>query len=158
LTASYHHTKIRTLSPVALFTKLASTRSTSRPLLKLSSSLPCFPTSQSALHRGNILARPLSTNMANDNDYMAFLGKANQDLDDGKALAGEQAEARSKASFKTLDEGSQAPKVIRDACGDAVYVTEADEPFEEVSLKWTGDGLPDESEFQPVFFAALGRA
>lgn len=84
--------------------------------------------------------------MANDEDYMAFLDKANQDLDDGKALAAKQKE-QSSAAFKAVDEGSQAPRVIRDACQDAVYVTDADEPFEEVSLKWSGDGLPDESAF-----------
>lgn len=85
--------------------------------------------------------------MASDKDYMAFLDKANQDLDDGKALA-----TKSSAAFKTMDEGSQAPKVIRDACQDAVYVTDADEPFEEVSLKWRGDGLPDESAFDSFLF------
>ncbi|KHO02005.1 uncharacterized protein MAM_01006 [Metarhizium album ARSEF 1941] len=84
--------------------------------------------------------------MASDQDYMTFLDKANQDVDDGKALAAKQ-EENGKAAFKTMDEGSQAPKVIRDACQDAVYVSDADEPFEQVSLRWGGDGLPDETEF-----------
>lgn len=84
--------------------------------------------------------------MANDEDYMSFLDKANQDLDDGQALAAKQ-KAQDKAAFKTMDNGSQVPKAIKDACKDAVYVTDADEPFEEVSLKWSGDGLPDESAF-----------
>lgn len=84
--------------------------------------------------------------MASDEDYMSFLDKANQDLDDGRALAAKQKD-QDKAAFKTMDSGTQAPKVIKDACKDAVYVTDADEPFEEVSLKWSGDGLPDESAF-----------
>ncbi|KAK2600167.1 hypothetical protein QQS21_005112 [Conoideocrella luteorostrata] len=84
--------------------------------------------------------------MASDEDYMSFLDKANQDLSDGQALAKKQ-EAQSKAVFKTTDAGAQAPKVIQEACQDAVYVTDADEPFKEVSLKWDGDGLPDEAEF-----------
>ncbi|QPH06000.1 hypothetical protein C2857_004172 [Epichloe festucae Fl1] len=84
--------------------------------------------------------------MASDEDYMSFLDKTNQDLSDGQALAKRQ-EAQSKAVFKTTDAGTQVPKVIKEACEDAVYVTDADEPFEEVSLKWDGSGLPDETEF-----------
>ncbi|OWT43481.1 hypothetical protein VFPPC_17370 [Pochonia chlamydosporia 170] len=95
-----------------------------------------------------------STSMASDEDYMAFLDKANQDLDDGNAYAAKQS-AQKKTAFKTMDEGSQAPKVIRDACQDAVYVTDADEPFEEVSLKWSGDGLPDESTFRSHRFCLV---
>ncbi|QUC23844.1 uncharacterized protein UV8b_08085 [Ustilaginoidea virens] len=85
--------------------------------------------------------------MASDEDYMSFLNKANQDLSDGQALAKHQKEEQGKAAFKTTDQGSQAPKAIQAACRDAIYVTDADEPFEEVSLKWSGDGLPDETEF-----------
>lgn len=82
--------------------------------------------------------------MASDEDYMSFLDKANQDASDGEALAKKQ-NSSSKAMFKTTDEGAQVPKVIRDACQDAVYVTDADEPFEQVSLKWSGGhGLPNE--------------
>ncbi|KAG6036070.1 hypothetical protein E4U41_005771 [Claviceps citrina] len=92
--------------------------------------------------------------MASDEDYMCFLDKANQDLSDGRALATQQqqqqeeeAQSRGKAVFKTVDEGTQAPRVVREACRDAVFVTDADEPFHEVSLTWDGNGLPDEAEF-----------
>ncbi|KAG5991814.1 hypothetical protein E4U54_003806, partial [Claviceps lovelessii] len=81
--------------------------------------------------------------MASDEDYMSFLDKANRDLSDGEALAKKQQE-QSKVVFKTTDAGTQPPKVIREACADAVFVTDADEPFEGVSLKWDGNGLPDE--------------
>lgn len=81
--------------------------------------------------------------MSNDDDYMAFLNKANQDTG-GDATTTTQA----KTSFKTKDQDSQVPREIRDVVKNAVYVSDADEPFEEVSLKWQGDnGLPTESEF-----------
>ncbi|KAM5352006.1 hypothetical protein ACJ41O_004729 [Fusarium nematophilum] len=80
--------------------------------------------------------------MSNDDDYMAFLNKANQDTGAGAAVQ------QDKVTFKVKDEGSEVPKAIRDVCKDAFYVSEADEPFEEVSLKWEGkNGLPTETEF-----------
>ncbi|KAG5923250.1 hypothetical protein E4U42_005016 [Claviceps africana] len=84
--------------------------------------------------------------MADDAEYAAFLDKANRDLSEGEAL-GKTHEARGTAVFKATDAGTQAPEGIRKACADAVFVTEADEPFQEVSLKWDGDGLPDQAEF-----------
>ncbi|EFY87403.1 hypothetical protein J3459_011508 [Metarhizium acridum] len=121
-----------------------------RTLTLITSPLPlplsAVPRPRAASFPGTGSVEPGGTSMASDEDYMAFLDKANQDLDDGNALAAKQKE-QSNAVFKTVDQGSQAPKVIRDACQDAVYVTDADEPFEEVSLKWSGDGLPDEIEF-----------
>ncbi|KAG6008205.1 hypothetical protein E4U21_004804 [Claviceps maximensis] len=85
--------------------------------------------------------------MASDEDYMSFLDKANRDLSDGEALAKKNGVQTSRAVFKATDAGTQAPPVIRQACEDAVFVTDADEPFQEVSLKWDGNGLPDEAEF-----------
>ncbi|KPM40929.1 hypothetical protein AK830_g5675 [Neonectria ditissima] len=80
--------------------------------------------------------------MASDDDYMAFLNKANQDT------GGAATQSEGKATLKAKDEGSEVPKEIRNVCRDAVYVSEADEPFEEVSLKWDGKNrLPTESEF-----------
>jgi hypothetical protein len=86
--------------------------------------------------------------MANDEDYMAFLNKANQDAEEGQAAAASSAQsAGQQRTFKTQDEGSQLPKSIADALKDAFYVSEADEPFQGVSLKWKGEGgLPDEGE------------
>jgi hypothetical protein len=78
--------------------------------------------------------------MATDEDYMSFLNKANQDVSGGKQATTQG----SKFQFKAKDAGSEVPKAIREACKDAVYVSDADEPFEEVSLRWSGDGLPDE--------------
>lgn len=78
--------------------------------------------------------------MASDDDYMAFLNKANQDTGVASAQQG--------GTIKTKTVDSEVPKTIRDVCKDAVYISEADEPFEEVSLKWSGSGgLPDEETF-----------
>jgi hypothetical protein len=81
--------------------------------------------------------------MASDGDYMSFLDKANQDTGNSS----NQATTQSKKAFKTTDSGSQPPKEIKDACKDAFYVSDADEPFEPVSLKYDGEDLPDESMF-----------
>ncbi|KAM0553915.1 hypothetical protein ACHAPJ_007261 [Fusarium lateritium] len=79
--------------------------------------------------------------MSNDDDYTAFLNKANQDTGAG-------ASTQEKATFKAKDQGIEVPKAISDVCKKAVYTSDADEPFEEVSLKWQGkNGLPTETEF-----------
>jgi hypothetical protein len=80
--------------------------------------------------------------MASDNDYMNFLNKANEDASGGGSAA---AQSGGQQKFKTTDSGKQVPQAIQKAIKDEVYVTDADEPFEGVSLTWTGDGgLPDE--------------
>jgi hypothetical protein len=87
--------------------------------------------------------------MASDAEYMAFLDKANRDADAGRAEAKSQGGNQTK--FKATDSGSSVPKEIRDACKNEVYVSDADEPFEEVSLKWDkGEGLPDEGESESI--------
>jgi hypothetical protein len=79
--------------------------------------------------------------MASDDDYMAFLNKANQDTTDSAATT----QSKGAGQFKALDSGSQPPRAIANVCADAVYTSDADEPFEPVSLKWNGEGgLPDE--------------
>lgn len=82
--------------------------------------------------------------MASDEDYMAFLNKANQDTGSATAQSSE------KPVLKAKDEGSEVPREIIDVCQQAVYVSEADEPFEEVSLRWDGQNrLPTECK-QPT--------
>lgn len=80
--------------------------------------------------------------MASDEDYMSFLNKANQDT----GMGGQASTTSSApAKFKATDSGSNVPKPIKDVCANEVYTSDADEPFEAVSLKWNGDGgLPDE--------------
>lgn len=84
--------------------------------------------------------------MASDEDYMSFLNKANQD----SSGSGNQATTQSKSQFKTTDSGSQPPAEIKSACKDAFYVSDADEPFEPVSLNYDGSDLPDEGLSSPI--------
>ncbi|TGJ79212.1 hypothetical protein E0Z10_g9553 [Xylaria hypoxylon] len=83
--------------------------------------------------------------MASDEDYMAFLNKANQDLSEGSA----KPQSSNKAEFKATDNGAKIPAAIQEAIKDAFYVSDADEPFVPVCLAWDegGKGLPDEEEF-----------
>ncbi|KAI1471343.1 uncharacterized protein F4812DRAFT_413635 [Daldinia caldariorum] len=85
--------------------------------------------------------------MASDDDYMAFLNKANKDPSEGHAKA--QSTSTSKQEFKATDEGAQIPAVIQEATKDTFYISDADEPFVPVYLAWdeSGKGLPDEEEF-----------
>jgi hypothetical protein len=85
--------------------------------------------------------------MASDEDYMAFLNKANEDVSGGSGQAAAQS---SKVHSKAVDSGTEVPKEIRDVCRDSFYVSDADEPFEGVSLRWGGeDGLPNEGTAIP---------
>ncbi|KAK1836181.1 hypothetical protein QBC39DRAFT_109507 [Podospora conica] len=98
--------------------------------------------------------RPLSTTpaakMASDDDYLAFLNKANQDPSEGRATT---AASDSKSPFKTTSAGVEVPKVLQALAQreDLVYVSDADEPFVPVALRYEGEGkgggLPDEEEF-----------
>lgn len=97
----------------------------------------------------------ITNSMASDEDYMAFLNKANRDTDEANAAAA--ATSGTRAAFKAQDAGEQAPAVIQEACKDAFYVSDADEPFQQVSLQYQGaDGLPDEGthpqdEYSPLW-------
>ncbi|OTB14697.1 hypothetical protein K445DRAFT_318594 [Daldinia sp. EC12] len=83
--------------------------------------------------------------MASDDDYMAFLNKANENPSEGH----NKAQSASKQEFKATDDGAQIPAIIQEATKDAFYVSDADEPFVPVYLAWdeSGKGLPDEEEF-----------
>ncbi|KAI1418300.1 hypothetical protein F5Y13DRAFT_151061 [Hypoxylon sp. FL1857] len=83
--------------------------------------------------------------MASDEDYMAFLDKANRDPSEGYT----KPQSSSKQEFKATDDGAQIPAAIQEATKDAFYVSDADEPFVPVYLAWDedGKGLPDEEEF-----------
>jgi hypothetical protein len=72
--------------------------------------------------------------MASDEDYASFLDKANQDPSGGKAST----QSTKKASTKSVD--TEVPKTLEQV--EEYYTSDADEPFEPVSLKWEGDDLP----------------
>jgi hypothetical protein len=121
--------------------------SCSRALLKLT------------LHRrAGTVSTPTGTNtatatvtgqdrMASDEDYMAFLDKANQDPSIGYSAMGQK--IGGKVQLKTMDEGATVPDELRMATEreEWIYVSDADEPFVAVSLKLSGHKLPDEGLF-----------
>lgn len=85
--------------------------------------------------------------MSSDGAYAAFLEKANEDPSSGRAQATSGGSGAKK--LKTADKGAEVPAAIKKVTKDRFYVSDADEPFEAVALKWDegGNGLPDEEEF-----------
>jgi hypothetical protein len=88
--------------------------------------------------------------MATDEDYMAFLDKANQDPNEGYAKPASTS-AGGKKLLKAMDDGAEVPAAIKEVTSskDQVYTSDSDEPFEPVVLAWNeaGKTLPDEGEF-----------
>ncbi|KAJ9141915.1 hypothetical protein NKR23_g7637 [Pleurostoma richardsiae] len=81
--------------------------------------------------------------MATDDDYMAFLDKANKDPSEGHA----KAQGGGSGGFKAADEGAPVPQALAAAARGKFYTSDADEPFVPVSLAWEGgEELPDEEE------------
>lgn len=80
--------------------------------------------------------------MADDQSYMSFLEKANQPLT-GYSNAS-TADSPDKKKLKTMDTGAKVPEVIIKVVEkeDVVYVSDADEPFEGVALKWEHVDMP----------------
>lgn len=82
--------------------------------------------------------------MATDEEYMDFLDKANEDPSKGTA----KSESKGKAELKATDTDVPAP--LTKATKDAFYVSDADEPFVPVALKFDGKTLPDEGMPSPT--------
>ena len=70
--------------------------------------------------------------MSSDADYAAFLDKANQDT--GAASA----QAAQKVGTKSVN--TAVPKTLESI--EEYYISDADEPFEPVALKFEGDQAP----------------
>ena len=75
--------------------------------------------------------------MSSDEAYGSFLDQANQDT--GASKASSQSKS---ASTKAVD--TEIPDDLKKI--EVYYTSETDEPFEPVSLKWSGKSLPSESE------------
>ena len=71
-----------------------------------------------------------------DDAYSSFLDKANQDT--GASKASTQSKTASKKAVDT-----EVPATLQGV--ERYYVSEADEPFEPISLKWGGKNMPSES-------------
>ena len=80
-----------------------------------------------------------SVRMSSDDAYASFLDQANQDTGASKASTQSQPQ---KASINAVD--TEVPPALQSI--EQYYVSEADEPFEPVSLKWGGSNMPSESE------------
>lgn len=76
--------------------------------------------------------------MSSDDAYSAFLDQANQDTGASKAST----KGSSPAESKTVN--TEVPALLQNVERFGTYTSEADEPFEPVSLKWDGDELPTE--------------
>lgn len=72
--------------------------------------------------------------MSNDDDYASFLDKANQDTGSSSV------QSSSFASTKAVD--TDVPAALK-SLNDAYYMSESDEPFEPVALKFTGRDLDE---------------
>jgi len=76
--------------------------------------------------------------MSSDADYASFLDKANQDT------GSKNASTQSKKSVGTKSVNTAVPKALEQI--EEYYTSDADEPFEPVSLTYEGDGLPSADE------------
>ncbi len=75
--------------------------------------------------------------MSSDDAYSAFLEQANQDTG-----AGNDSLTSNAINTKSVD--TDVPVQLQKV--EQYYMSEVDEPFDPVSLKWTGAELPSESE------------
>ncbi|KAL8940169.1 MAG: hypothetical protein Q9216_002957 [Gyalolechia sp. 2 TL-2023] len=75
--------------------------------------------------------------MSSDDAYSSFLDQANQNT-----RASNAAPNTNIASAKAVD--TEIPVGLQDV--DQYYTSEADEPFEPVSLRWNGNNMPSENE------------
>ncbi|KAL2832947.1 hypothetical protein BDW59DRAFT_138955 [Aspergillus cavernicola] len=131
--------------------------SSSKPLSSLPQSLTIRHLSRSSqiplLRTKSIYTSPLtppphlSRTMSSDDAYMSFLDKANADLDSGRSQPQTQ-QSSSSARTETVNANVSVPTPLTSV--DAYYISDTDEPFEPVALKWEGAGSgawPDSSHF-----------
>lgn len=77
--------------------------------------------------------------MASDASYLSFLEKANQNPGAGTSQATQSKTDDGFVSTKTVDQNvNEVPHVLKNV--DVDYISDTDEPFEAVSLKWDGAG------------------
>ena len=94
-------------------------------------------------------SHPSAANMSDDEGYSNFLDKANKQSNSSKNVS----TASKPTSTKTVD--TEVPVQLQKI--DQYYTSEADEPFEPVSLKWTGKNMPSESKLLPCKCSGNGR-
>ena len=72
--------------------------------------------------------------MSSDADYASFLDKANQDTG-----AAEQQSSAGKKSYGTKSVDTAVPQALGQV--EEYYISDADEPFEPVALKYDGKSI-----------------
>lgn len=77
--------------------------------------------------------------MSSDEAYSSFLDQANQDTGASQAKASTES---SSVGTKAID--TDVPATLQSI--EQYYTSEADEPFEPVSLRWAGQNMPSESK------------
>jgi len=73
--------------------------------------------------------------MSSDADYASFLDKANQDT----GAAQQQSTESGKKSYGTKSVDTAVPPALEQV--EEYYVSDADEPFEPVALKYSGKDI-----------------
>ncbi|RFU29767.1 hypothetical protein B7463_g6584, partial [Scytalidium lignicola] len=121
-----------TPTPIPLAVGTAAIKTTSR-------------SSDQTLNTRNPRREQAIADMASDEDYAAFLDKANRDPNEGIVKTA----SNGKVEFTAVSSGVKVPEVLSRATKDAFYISDADEEFVPVCLtiKSGQKGLPDEVTF-----------
>jgi hypothetical protein len=82
--------------------------------------------------------------MGSDEDYEAFLNKANADSNEASAQSTSKTSSKKSNAVNT----SSVPFTLQSV--DAYYTSDADEPFEPVSLSYDGKSVPSASELSEL--------
>lgn len=105
---------------------------------------------QSAIHNFlNAQKTSQLVKMSSGDAYSSFLDQANQNTGANRATTRSQSKP---VSTKAVD--TEVPATLQKV--EQYYTSEADEPFEPVSLKWSGSNMPSESK-STVYGAAVPR-
>jgi hypothetical protein len=71
-----------------------------------------------------------------DDAYMSFLNKANADLDAGRTQQSLSSSSAAAVHTETVDVNVSVPAPLTSV--NAYYISDTDEPFEPVALRWEG--------------------
>jgi hypothetical protein len=105
--------------------------------------------------------------MATDEEYTAFLEKANADPNEGYVKTQNKSKAGGSVSLRAVDEGEAVPISLKEAVRNKIYVSDADEPFEVVCLRMPGgekgperkgEGMPDEGMYRAFPFKFMNTS
>ena len=127
------------------------------------------PTPRTAISPSQSTATPAThaaqqSKMATDEEYIAFLEKANADPNEGFTKTQNKSKAGGSVNLKAVDKGEEVPVSLKEAIRDKLYVSDADEPFEVVCLRLPGgggkqerkgEGMPDEGWFYLLYLPPL---